>query len=173
MANAQLLQAIIRKLTGGAKKSVDPDTAQFGPLNSPNAPRTLPGNRANTNHPDFDPGDFEGSPTQPLNPEDRVGGFNNAEPAQPLHPQRLSELDNAPSRADNPFSPNAGTESDVKLNMLSSTIEDQAKKSGVQSVDKNLIKLMEEAQPGAGRELMQRLHMREFNPLQDSDEIPF
>ena len=83
MANAQLLQAIIRKLTGGAKKSVDPDTAQFGPLNSPDAPRTLPGNRANTNHPDFDPGDFEGSPTQPLNPEDRVGGFNNAEPVQP------------------------------------------------------------------------------------------
>ena len=50
--NPKLIIDALMKLFGGAKKQV--------PMDSPNAPRTLPGNRANTDHPDFDPGEFYG-----------------------------------------------------------------------------------------------------------------
>ena len=47
--NARLVKEALMKLLG----------SKSGPaMNSPEAPRTLPGNRANTEHPDFDPGDF-------------------------------------------------------------------------------------------------------------------
>jgi len=63
------------------------------------------------------------------------------------------------------------TDIDKKLNLLSSTIEGQAKEAGTEGVNPNLIRMMEELEAGSGRELMQRLRNQEFSPFED--DIPF
>jgi len=55
MANPRLIMEALLALLERKKG------AQEVPMNLPESPRTLPGNRANTEHPDFDPGDFEGA----------------------------------------------------------------------------------------------------------------
>jgi hypothetical protein len=92
--NARLVKEALIKLLGG----------KSGPaMNSPEAPRTLPGNRANTQHPDFDPGDFH-RPDDPdaadlLGPAQRV-----AEERRPERLMRGGEIveDPTPDQVRNP-----------------------------------------------------------------------
>jgi hypothetical protein len=135
MANPRLIMEALLELLGRKKD------AQEVPMNLPESPRTLPGNRANVEHPDFDPGDFEV-------PGDFDRGMALTDPSD-LSPRDLEEIQGlvSPLPAANLNNPG--------VNVLVQTIEGQISRTG--KANPELLRMLTERDPAMARRIRESM----------------
>jgi hypothetical protein len=155
MANLHLIRKALMALLG--RKAAEP-------LNLPESPRTLSGNRANTEHPDFDPGDFDGADTILQRHQDASmeRGLARTDP-EDLSPRDLEEIQAlvGPVPAANLNNPG--------VDVLIRTIEGQIEQGG--SPNPALLRMLKERDPGMAQFFSRK--MKKLIDLEHFDDKDF